>query len=106
MSVAVGMTITLHPRADPGVRNYRTGLLPQVVTHRRYARFFHSARPLSYPVDDCLLQGIPALRPVLHPPRFPLGQPLSLHNLRHFIVPQTEDLRPILSSVQQYAGFS
>jgi len=28
--VAVGMTLTAPPRTYPGVRNYRTGLLPRV----------------------------------------------------------------------------
>ena len=33
--VAVGTPITRRPRADPSERNYRTGLLPRVVTRRR-----------------------------------------------------------------------
>ena len=41
LMVAVGRRLPGTPRTDPGVRNYRTWVLPQVVTHGHCARFFH-----------------------------------------------------------------
>lgn len=38
LTVAVGIPVTQHPRTDPGVRHYRTGLLPRVMTRRHPQR--------------------------------------------------------------------
>ena len=96
------MPVTRHPPTYPGVRNYRTGLLPQVVTHGHCARFFHPARRLSYPVK-CLLQGIPALRPVpVTPSQVPLGQPPSLHDLRGSSTPLNAHLRLTLGRLRRF----
>jgi len=57
------------PAQIPSMRNYRTGLLPQVMTHRRFCCLPYLAKPT--------LQGFPALcpAPVLLD-RFPLVSPL------------------------------
>ena len=62
------------PRTDPGVRNYRTGLLPWVLTARRCC--------LPYPLQR-RLQGRPALCPAPGTSkRIALGRPPSLNLLR------------------------
>ena len=50
------------PGTDPGVRNYRTRLLPSVMTARRWSGYV-PASCLPYPLQ-CRLQGRPALCPV------------------------------------------
>jgi hypothetical protein len=63
------------PRTDPGVRNYRTGLLPWVMTARCYVHLPYSLQRR--------LRGFPARCPVLGASkRIALGRPPSLNLLR------------------------
>ena len=62
------------PRTDPGVRNYRTGLLPRVVTHAHCGPAYPVQRVLQV---ELALSPKPALLS-----RISLGQAPSLQALR------------------------
>ena len=64
------MRVSPHPRTDPGVRHYRTGLLPQVMTPKRTVAAWRTrSSALATPARHCV-------RCVFYPNRFPLANPL------------------------------
>ena len=72
MQLPSGRRLPAAPRTDPGVRNYRTGLLPRVFT-----------REVTFAVLTLARQGNPALCPDLFRRReTPFGWVPSLHPLR------------------------
>jgi len=70
-----------------------------------------NAQALCKVLSPCTPSFVPGRMPVagyprhcvrsLTPAQVPLGQPPSLHNLRHFIMPQTEDLRLTLGCLRR-----
>ena len=71
------------PRADPSVRNYRTGLLPWVKRVRAMTGRRGPLRCLAYPLQGAWHVTIPAVSPVrVVLWRIPLGPTASLHPLR------------------------